>query len=181
MLRLLFVILTGLIGAALLHLVIILSLPNFTGRDAFTRVMELGEAFRFYPVTPETAPGLTNGDPFLQVAACSFDTAQAPVHLVARGEVPFWSLGVFDPDANEVFSMNDRTAVDGVLDVVIASPVQLTRLRKALPEALREAVLVEQAEPSGYAVLRALAPHASMRLGAQGFLADAVCEPLPLR
>lgn len=178
MLRLVFAVLTGLIGAALLHLVIILSLPNFTGRDAFTRVMELGEAFRFWPVGKSAGPGLVNGDPYLLVAACSFDTAQAPVHLVARGEVPFWSLGVFDAAANEVFSMNDRTAVDGALDVVIATPVQLMRLRKALPEALAQAVLVEQTEPLGYAVLRALVPHESMRPAAQAFLAEAVCEPL---
>ncbi|MGO6901372.1 DUF1254 domain-containing protein, partial [Rhizobium ruizarguesonis] len=34
MLRIFFAVLTGLFGAALLHLVIILSLPHFTGRDA---------------------------------------------------------------------------------------------------------------------------------------------------
>ncbi|RVK07950.1 DUF1254 domain-containing protein, partial [Sinorhizobium meliloti] len=34
-----FAILVGLVGAALLHIVIILALPQFTGRDAYTRVL----------------------------------------------------------------------------------------------------------------------------------------------
>ncbi len=38
----LYAIAVGLVGAALLHIVIILSLPSFTGRDAYTRVQAFG-------------------------------------------------------------------------------------------------------------------------------------------
>jgi uncharacterized membrane protein len=38
----LFAILTGLVGAAALHIVIILSLPSFTGLDAYTRLTASG-------------------------------------------------------------------------------------------------------------------------------------------
>ena len=42
----LYAIAIGLVGAALLHIVIILSLPSFTGRDAYTRVQAFGETNR---------------------------------------------------------------------------------------------------------------------------------------
>ncbi|MGO8041129.1 DUF1254 domain-containing protein, partial [Rhizobium leguminosarum] len=48
MLRIFFAVLTGLFGAALLHLVIILSLPHLTGRDAATRVEAEGDLNNFY-------------------------------------------------------------------------------------------------------------------------------------
>jgi uncharacterized membrane protein len=48
MFRFVFAILTGLFGAALLHIVIILSLPHFSDRDAYTRVSDEGDENHFY-------------------------------------------------------------------------------------------------------------------------------------
>lgn len=45
--RLTYAALTGLIGAALLHIIIILALPNFTGKDAYTRIKAAGPSHRF--------------------------------------------------------------------------------------------------------------------------------------
>lgn len=177
MLKLLFAVITGLIGAALLHLVIILALPHFTGRDAYTRILMRGDMNRFTALSdlPDDT-GLFNGDPFIKVAVCSFDIETAPVRLMARGGVPFWSLAVYDSASNEVFSMNDRTSVGGDLDVVLASPVQLTGLRKALPEALAQSILVEMPRADGYAVLRTMVPQKSFDTGARNFLAEAGCD-----
>ena len=69
----LFAILVGLVGAALLHIVIILALPNFTGRDGYSRVLGLYEMDSFFPLSTEPgATGLANDDPFLRVAVCGF-------------------------------------------------------------------------------------------------------------
>ncbi len=104
-----FAILVGLVGAALLHIVIILALPQFTGRDAYTRVLGLLEMDSFFPLTAEPGPtGLNNADPFLRTAVCSFSVADAPARFVGRGDVPFWSLAIFDSGSNEVFSMTTR-------------------------------------------------------------------------
>ena len=75
--------------------------------------------------------------------------------------------------------MNDRTSVDGVMDVIVATPIQMTTLRKTLPEALAKSILVELPESEGYTVLRTLAPQKSLEEAARDFLADASCEPLP--
>ncbi|MFA1624293.1 DUF1254 domain-containing protein [Rhizobium mongolense] len=177
MLRLIFSILTGLFGAALLHLVIILALPHYTGRDAQTRVLAEGDANHFYLLSAQNDDaGLANSDPFLRTAVCAFDLEDNPVRFTAKGNVPFWSIAVYDGASNEVFSMNDRTSVGGALDVLVATPIQLIGLRKSLPAELQPTILVEMSHPQGYAVLRTLAPQASFDEAARSFLAGAGCE-----
>lgn len=174
----LFAILVGLVGAALLHIVIILTLPQFTGKDAYSRVLGLYEMDSFFPLTKEPGPtGLANEDPFLRGAVCGFSVAGAPARFVARGAVPFWSLSVYDENSNEIFSMNDHTAVNGNLDVVVATPIQLVDLRKTPPESLAQSILVEMPDEEGYAVLRALAPTDSFEEMARNFLGESSCEP----
>lgn len=175
---LLFAILVGLVGATLLHIVIVLALPQFTGRDAYTRVLDLLEMDSFFPLTAEPGTtGLRNNDPFLRTAVCSFSVADAPVRFIARGSVPFWSLSVFDAGSNEVFSMNDHTAVNGNLDLVVATPIQLVELRKSPPEALAQAIMIDMEGEDGYAVLRALVPLESFEEQVRDFLIEASCEP----
>lgn len=176
-------VLIGLAGAALLHIVIILSLPSFTGRDAFTRVQALGELHRFFPLANGAEQGLlpVNDDPALSVAVCQMSTARVPVRLFAESDVPFWSLAVYDSSANEVFSMNDRTSVTGDLDVLVATPIQLTAIRKALPDDLLQSILVEMEDTDGYAVLRTFVPTGSHAEAARAFLQAAVCEEFETR
>ena len=91
--------------------------------------------------------------------------------------MPFWSLAVFDSNSNEVFSMNDHTAVNGKLDLVVATPIQLVELRKSPPPALAQSIMVEMKEQDGYAVLRAMAPVDSFEEQVRNFLAESSCEP----
>ncbi|MGF9692930.1 MULTISPECIES: DUF1254 domain-containing protein [unclassified Rhizobium] len=179
MLRLLLAIVAGIIGAALLHLVIILSLPSFSERDAFSRVSGEGAPFRFHPLgaRPDAA-GLAKEDPFLEVAVCSFDLSDEPVRISAEGRVPFWSLATFDSASNETFSINDRTSAGGELDVIVATPVQATALRKEMPSTLMQSIIVETQQVQGYAVLRAMAPQQSLRPSTTTFLAGADCSPM---
>lgn len=46
--KFLYAVLTGLFGAVLLHIIIILGVPHFTGRDAYTRVTSEGVPFVFF-------------------------------------------------------------------------------------------------------------------------------------
>ncbi|MFC6445514.1 DUF1254 domain-containing protein [Shinella zoogloeoides] len=173
----LYAIAIGLVGAALLHIVIILSLPSFTGRDAYTRVQAFGEANRFFPLASEgntLAP--INDDPAMKTAVCTFSVENGPIRLFADGDVPFWSLAVYDEASNEVFSMNDRTSVSGALDTLIATPIQLIGIRKAVPAELEQSILVEMRGEEGYAVLRTFVPTQSRQEAATAFLADASCE-----
>ena len=184
--RLTYAALTGLIGAALLHIIIILALPNFTGKDAYTRITAAGPPHRFIvlPDRAETGAGtsdqaaLTNVDPFLKAAVCHFDIARAPLRLYAPAGPGFWSMAVFDAGSNEVFSMNDRTSVGGDLDAVVATPAQVAQIRKAPGAALTESILVEYRGTTGYVVLRTMVPTPSFSPQARAFLDEALCAPL---
>jgi len=173
----LFAILTGLAGAAVLHIIIILALPSFTGLDAYTRLASYDAANRFiiFSDTPDEM-GFSNGDPYLRIAACVFDVGERPMHLMAAGSVPFWSFAVYDSSSNEVFSMNDRSAAGGDLDAIIASPQQLAAIRKSDPDVISESVLIEMPRPEGYVVIRALSPSPSFEEAAKAFLTEASCE-----
>ncbi|AYD00175.1 DUF1254 domain-containing protein [Neorhizobium sp. NCHU2750] len=182
-LKILFAIVTGLVGAALLHLIIIFSLPQFSQHDAYTRIIAEGESHRFYRLgeKPDRA-GLAKEDPMMETAVCSFDISDAPVRLAApNGGVPFWSLGVFDASSDEVFSINDRTSADHVLDVVIGTPAQLAVLRKSLPRGFSQTVLVESQQTEGYAVLRGLVTHQSVAPAVSQFFDQATCAPFQWR
>ncbi len=170
---------TGLAGAALLHILIILTVPHFTGRDAYSRIAGYQETNQFFALdAKKNVLGLSNGDPFVRVAVCQFSVEDQPVHLLASGAVPFWSYAIYDSASNEVFSMNDRTSIEGELDTIIASPAQLTGLRKNNPDIISQSILVEMANPQGYVVLRAIAPSVSYAAEAKAFLSDASCDAL---
>ncbi len=87
-------------------------------------------------------------------------------------------MATFDSASNETFSINDRTAADRTLDVIVATPVQATALRKALASTQVQPIIVETAQVEGYAVLRALVPQQSFREAALQFLTKADCSPM---
>lgn len=175
--RPLFILLAGIFGAALLHIVIVLSIPKYAERDAWTRIGALGAQDFFHILPVRKADGLTSANPFTRVAVCRFDITQEPVRITAIGDVPYWSLAIFDPAANEIYSMNDRTGTDAALDIVIVTPLQMIGFRKSLPEALADAVLIEFPVTSGYLVLRTVAPDQSWAAITREFLNEAICQP----
>ena len=182
-LHLLLTVAIGLVGAALLHLVIVLLLPQFSERDAYTRVLAKGEIQRFWRLgeTPDKS-GLAKDDPYLETAVCAFDLSESPIRVAGINPgVPFWSLAVYDSGSNEVFSINDRTSVAGALDVVLATPVQMTLLRKNLPASATQSILVESQSSDGYVVLRALSPQQSFSDAVSQFLDKASCTPFEWR
>lgn len=170
---------TGLAGAAVLHIVIILAVPQFTGRDARSRLTLAIPDNQFMLISDLPAEaGLVIDDPFVEAAVCSFDVSDKPVRIRAGGRVPFWSYVVYDGDNNEVFSMNDGSALAQGLDAIIASPAALHEIRKDNPDIASRSVLVELQRPDGYVVLRGLAPTQSDRSAIREFLSSAGCDPL---
>lgn len=176
MLKILYAVFVGIIGAALLHLIIILSIPHYSNRDAYSLALTANAANRFSLVVPTgQLASLTNDDPFIRHAICTYDVSEKPLRLTGFGVVPFWSVAVFDDASNEVFSMNERTSVRGQLDVVVANAAQLALIRKIQPSDLAGSILVEAPREQGYVVLRSLMPQPSFQLEAERFLQSANC------
>lgn len=169
----------GLLGAAFIHIIIVLALPGWTGMDAWTRVEALGAPNRFYPLPNEASnTGLYNTDPYIRTAVCRFDITDGPLRVVASGDVAIWTLSAYDAAADETYSMNDRSAIGAGVDVAFVTPAQMLQLRRFMPQALERSVLVELREPEGYVALRAVAPMPSQEPAVRAFLANAACLPL---
>lgn len=176
---LLLAIMAGLVGAALLHVIIILTLPASSVNDAWSKVAGLGEAGQFYRLAnEENTTGLANKDPHIRTAVCRFDLSDGPVRISANGNVPLWTIGVFDKGSNETYSMNDRTAIGNSVDLTLVTPVQMLRLRRDMPPAIARSVLVELSDPEGFIVLRAIVPGKSMERIVRKFLEGASCARL---
>ncbi|MCY0094426.1 DUF1254 domain-containing protein [Hoeflea ulvae] len=166
----------GLVGAALIHIIIILALPQWTGKDAWTRVMALGAANRFYSLANEpNVTGLFNDDPNIRSAVCHFDISTGPVRVIATGGVPIWTVSAYDASANETYSMNDRSSIGESVNIAFVTPAQMLQMRRAMPAALERTVLVELPRPQGYVVLRAVAPMPSHEPLVRNFLRNAAC------
>jgi len=177
--NLLLAIATGIVGAMVLHIVIVLALPAWTGKDAFSRAQELGEAHRFFTLANEpNITGFYNHDPHIRSAVCRYNLRLNPVRITARGNVALWMLSIFNTRSDEIYSMSDRSAIEKNVDLTLVTPAQMLQLRRNMPTTLEKSVLVETDDQEGFVVLRAVAPDASSERQARNFLSEAGCQQL---
>lgn len=170
----------GLVGAVIIHILIIMGVPHLAEDTAWVRVNELGpvDSFHALPEKPAPPSGLVETNPFLRSAICVFDATDGPIHISDGDAPPFWSLAVFDPHSNEVFSMNDRSAVERRVDLTLATETQMIALQHAKPDSLGKSIFVQLPQASGYVVLRTIAEDATWDRIASRFLSAARCEPV---
>lgn len=178
--KLVYATLLGLLGAGIVHIAILLLLPAVSAQDAWSRLAAAGDLQTFVMLGEErgSLARLAAADPYFEAAACRFDLTAGGVHVEAAGRVPFWSISVYDRGGQNIYSFNDRTAVDGNLDLVLATPAQVIALRRSLPAALEQSIIVEIGAAQGIVVLRGFAPDESWRAGVADYLAGAQCAPL---
>ena len=80
MLKFLLAIVTGLVGAAVLHILLILILPFNSNVDAWSKVEDLGEPFEFFTLKNEpNESGLYNEDIFIPLLLLFFTSWKSPV------------------------------------------------------------------------------------------------------
>ena len=175
--RLAHALLLGLLGAGIVHIVVLLLIPAFAERDAWSRLEAAADLYTITPLAAETggAPVAKSVDPMFRAAACRFDLDDGMAQIKATGSVPFWSVSIYDRNGNNVYSFNDGDADKGVLDTVVLTPAQMIAVRKDLPEDLVGSVFVETEARQGIAVIRAFVPDDSWKPGVERFLAQASC------
>ena len=178
MTRALHILVLGLIGAAIVHIAILMLLPVLSERDAWTRMAARADLLR--PVmlgSSDAESPVPLADPFFSGGGCRFDLHHHGVlHVTAGSGVPFWSVSIYDRRGYSLHSFNDRTAAGGRLDLAIATTAQLADLRRELPDALARSIFVEVDNPQGIVVVRAFNPDPSYEPVVARFLASFACE-----
>ncbi len=172
--------LLGLIGAGLIHIAVVLLVPYYSDRNSWSRISAYGDDWQFHPVTREGAPGTVPlaFDPLFKATACRFDITDLPAHITGVGTTPYWSISVYNRQGENLYSINDRTAIADQLDLVVATPLQMIELNKTKPEDAENAVLIEADMDEGFVVVRSVVPDESWQSQVDAFLKSTSCTPL---
>lgn len=174
MARLFRVIVLGLIGACIMHILIVLLVPVYSDRNAWSRITALGENYRFHPLL-SSEKKLAEADPLFMESACWFNLDDGPVHFTATGTPPYWSISVYNRRGDNLYSFNDSISSERKLDLVLADAVGMAGLKPVLPDEFPHSVPLEQDIDEGIVVLRVFVPDASWTEQATDFLANARC------
>ncbi|RWM83730.1 DUF1254 domain-containing protein [Mesorhizobium mediterraneum] len=176
--RLLHAILLGLLGAGIVHIVVLLLVPEFSERDAWSRLAMASDLYRMTRLDAEAGgtPVVKSVDPLFYAAACRFDLSEGMVRVKAPGNVPFWSVSVYDRSGHNIYSFNDHSATGRVLDSIVLTPAQMIEIRKELPEELQGAIFVEAPVDEGMFVIRSFVPDDSWKPVVSRFLEQSSCE-----
>jgi uncharacterized membrane protein len=174
--RLFYAILVGLVGAGVVHAVILLLLPNYSERDAWARLAAKADFYRFTRMSGEDAAPVIRGvDPFFDAVACRFDLSEGVVHVKAAGHVPFWSVSVYNRRGQNIYSLNDRAQTLGDLDLVLVTPAQMIELRKSVPGEFEKSVFVEADVGQGIVAVRSFVPDDTWKNTISDYLNHASC------
>lgn len=176
--RLLHALAIGLIGAGIAHIVILLLVPSFSERDAWSRLAMVAGPNKVVRLDEEIGgmPVVKALDPSFYEAACRFDLNEGVVRIDNAGKVPYWSASVYDRSGQNIYSFNDRTATDGNLDFVVLTPAQMIDLRKELPAEFEKSIFVETPIDEGIVVVRVFVPDDSWKPMVSRFLDGINCD-----
>ncbi|RWO28029.1 DUF1254 domain-containing protein [Mesorhizobium sp.] len=176
--RLLHAILLGLLGAGIVHIIVLLLAPEFSERNAWSRLAMASNLYQMTRLDAEAGgtPVVKSVDPLFYAAACRFDLSDGMVRVKAPGNVPFWSVSVYDRSGHNIYSFNDHSATGRVLDSIVLTPAQMIEIRKDLPEELQGAIFVEAPIDEGMFVIRSFVPDDSWKPTVSRFLEQSSCE-----
>ncbi|MBO0904907.1 DUF1254 domain-containing protein [Jiella sonneratiae] len=190
--RILLTVMIGVVGAGLVHIAVIFAMPDVARRNGWSRLAELGQEDQLVRVealesSPEPAPGQAaqqSGefafvDPAFITAGCRFSLADGPVRIRALQSNPaFWSASIYNRSGDNLYSINDRSAVDNALDLLVGTRDQLVD-RAAAEDAPKTQIPVEVEMTAGYMTIRVLVDEESKRPGVDDFVSSMRCEPAP--
>ncbi len=171
--------LATLLLAGIVHIVTILLVPHYSGADGWSRAAAAAVNEGWTPLTSpassqDSIPGL---DPLFVHGLCKVAINEAPAILSLEAANRFWSLALHDRSGSILFSLNDRTAVDGALEMLIVNSLDAERLKESPQADFEGMIIVESADTELIAVLRLYAPEPADRLEAKAQIAAAQCAP----
>lgn len=167
--------------AGAIHICVILLVPALAKTDGWSRLIEFAGENRFVevPVVPADANGVAGLDPLFVTGACRVNLRDAPYSITVDARERFWSVALYDTRGVIDFSLNDRTAIAGRLDMVLVNAPQNTQLKTAPPLEIEQTIVRESMSDDLIVLLRLFAPTRTARQDARRILSQAECLPEP--
>jgi uncharacterized membrane protein len=173
--------LLGLVGAAFVHLAIVLLLPSFSGNDIWRQIE--AEAQSYEPLRMDGQIGGIAAsqflDPMFAAYACRYDLADGVFSITAPGNAEFWSVAAFDDRGDILFSANDRIAASKRINLAIALPPQIRSLQQTPSPELESAIVAPSDRRRGFVVVRVFKPDPSWEPVVDRFIAQTRCATVP--
>lgn len=183
MIRLIYATLVGLVGAAVVHLAVVLLLPLLSASTAWNQVAEqttanepLRLAARERAIQFGSGPG--GADPFFATSICRFDLRDGAFRVRSTGNAQLWTVGVHDNLGTLIFSANDRIVTGRRLDLAVVDASQLRFIRQNAPTELADAIVAPAERPMGFVIVRAFRPDPSWSAVIDRFVDGLSCESL---
>jgi uncharacterized membrane protein len=168
--------------AGLVHILAVFNLPKLERGDPLARIAGLTKRSEL-TLLPRVGPGAEwapFSDPALAQGACFFDLTNSPMRL--SGEIEgdkMLTLSFRTPAGDIFYSMTDRAAQRGRIDVLVLTAEQLENLEAEADEdepAPQELRLVAPTT-KGFVLVNALAAFPSQRIEAEQRVKAITCEP----
>jgi uncharacterized membrane protein len=182
MLRLLYTVVLGLVGALFVHVAIVLLLPLLSANDVWRQIQAKAEPYQVFRLdgAGETLAAARQLDPMSSVVACRYDLIDGVLRVTAPNGADFWSIAVFDDRGHILFSANDRIVASDNLDLAVALPAQMRAMQQNLPGDMTNAILTESGRSEGFVIVRVIRPDESWKPVAEAFLGRVQCGSRPL-
>ncbi|EJF81972.1 DUF1254 domain-containing protein [Bartonella doshiae] len=163
------------IGAIIIHICVLFLTPYYAKNTLWTRLKKSGESYQFSDLDPNN-PLQQSADPLFLLKVCRFNLENGPVHLKSSNTTQFWSLAAYTHDGIIFYSLNDRTAPNATLDLIIGKPIQIIELKQSKTKRNNNAILVAKNLNEGFAILRIFAPSSLAKKEGEVFLSSATCH-----
>jgi len=149
-----------LVVAGVVHIASIFAMPQLAPRDAYARMSAAAPLHR-QTLLPATAPGAGGpfDDPAFAQGVCRYDLSQGPVRMRATLPPDALMLISFHGRQGQIYySMTDRSATRGKLDVLLVTRRQLDVVEANDPEdELPQDLRIITPSLEGFVLFRALA------------------------
>jgi len=165
-----------LLAAGAVHICAILLVPMLAKADGWSRLVPFAGEDRFTEIPTGAVAGL---DPLFVTGACKLDLEDAPAGITVEARDRFWSVALYDPSGAIAFSLNDRTAIEGRLDMIVVNASQNAKLKRAPTEEVEQTIVAESPSDDLVVLLRLFAPTRVAQEDARRIMARAECLPAP--
>lgn len=172
----------GLIGAALVHLAIVLMLPRLSENDVWRQIETETAPYRALRLDSQSN-GLAMArslDPMFTEFVCRYDLVDGMFTLTNDAKADFWSVAIFDDRGRIVFSSNDRISPSRRIRLGVAMPAQIRAIQQDPRDELRGSIVAEARRSKGFAIVRLFRPDPSWEQVVQSFIAQTRCAPVPV-
>jgi uncharacterized membrane protein len=172
----------ALLVAGIVHLAIVLLMPQIASSHAGTRLAVQAQVKMMELLPPirtgqETLP-LPFADPALVTAICRFDLADGPVRLRVPVGEGFLSVTLLSSTGRVTLAVTDKAATRRILDILLVTAEQQRQLEAQDPddEPVQE-IRIRMVQLAGVALVRALATRQTDKDAMAAMLARAICKP----